>query len=144
MVFVFQTGYHLSLLRCYFIDCQFRFENIITVGIVISSEIDMQISGSHAFNHTFINVQYMGRATLISPIEISCMVLLKLKLNAENFSGTPISKVVITVPAYFSIVQRKATKIAATLAGLEAVHAISEPSAAATLATYIWQVYIRF
>jgi molecular chaperone DnaK len=66
-----------------------------------------------------------------SPPEISAIILQKLKLAAEDYLGEKVSKAVITVPAYFNDSQRKATKDAGTVAGLEVVRIINEPTAAA-------------
>lgn len=65
-----------------------------------------------------------------SPQEISSFILTKLKTNAQDYLKTEIKKAVITVPAYFSDSQRKATQDAGQLAGLEVVQIINEPTAA--------------
>ena len=66
-----------------------------------------------------------------SPPEISAMILQKLKADAEAKLGEPVAQAVITVPAYFNDSQRQATKDAATIAGLDALRIINEPTAAA-------------
>ncbi len=66
-----------------------------------------------------------------TPQEISAMVLQKLKTDAESFLGEKITQAVITVPAYFTDSQRQATKDAGTIAGLEVLRIINEPTAAA-------------
>lgn len=66
-----------------------------------------------------------------SPSQIGSMVLTKMKETAEGFLGRPVSKAVITVPAYFNDQQRQATKDAGKIAGLEVLRIINEPTAAA-------------
>ncbi|AFY39248.1 Chaperone protein dnaK [[Leptolyngbya] sp. PCC 7376] len=71
------------------------------------------------------------RRRSFTPQEISAMVLQKLKTDAEAFLGEKVSQAVITVPAYFTDAQRQATKDAGTIAGLEVLRIINEPTAAA-------------
>jgi molecular chaperone DnaK len=66
-----------------------------------------------------------------TPQEVSAMVLQRLKQDAENYLGEEVTQAVITVPAYFSDAQRQATKDAGTIAGLEVLRIINEPTAAA-------------
>jgi molecular chaperone DnaK len=66
----------------------------------------------------------------LSPPEISAMVLTELRLDAEAFFGEPVTKAVITCPAYFNDGQRAATKDAGRIAGLEVIRIINEPTAA--------------
>ena len=65
-----------------------------------------------------------------TPQEISALILQKIKKDAEAFVGEPIEKAVITVPAYFDDNQRTATKDAGTIAGLDVVRLVNEPTAA--------------
>src|ERR1700721_3136850 len=68
---------------------------------------------------------------LLTPPEISAYVLQQLKKNAERFFGGPVTKAVITVPAYFNDAQRQATKDAGRIAGLEGLRLVNEPTAGA-------------
>ena len=66
-----------------------------------------------------------------SPSQISAFVLQKMKETAEKYTGQPVDKAVITVPAYFNDAQRQATKDAGKIAGLEVLRIVNEPTAAA-------------
>jgi len=65
-----------------------------------------------------------------TPPEISALILRQLKRNAERYFGAPVSKAVITVPAYFNDAQRQATKDAGRIAGLDVLRLVNEPTAA--------------
>ena len=65
-----------------------------------------------------------------TPPEISALILRQLKRNAERFFGGPVTKAVITVPAYFNDAQRQATKDAGRIAGLDVLRLVNEPTAA--------------
>jgi molecular chaperone DnaK len=81
--------------------------------------------------HEDVRIRIPNAGKSYTPQEISAMVLAKLKKDAEDYLGQPISKAVITVPAYFNDSQRQATKDAGRIAGLEVVRIINEPTAAA-------------
>jgi Fe-S protein assembly chaperone HscA len=72
----------------------------------------------------------LGERTFTPP-EISAYILLQLKANAERYFQAPVTKAVITVPAYFNDAQRQATKDAGRIAGLEVLRLVNEPTAAA-------------
>ena len=75
-------------------------------------------------------MEYKREIKCFSPEEIIAMILLKLKEGAENYLGTTVTKVVITVPASFNDSQRRATKDAATIAGLKVIQVLNESTAA--------------
>src|SRR6188768_1081575 len=78
-----------------------------------------------------VAVQIDGQSKPLPPPEISAMVLQKLKQAAEDYLGQPVTKAVITVPAYFNDAQRQSTKDAGKIAGLEVLRIVNEPTAAA-------------
>jgi molecular chaperone DnaK len=82
-------------------------------------------------DHVVVHVQASGKDERFAPAQVSAMVLQKLKQAAEEHLGQPVTKAVITVPAYFNDAQRQATKEAGTIAGLEVLRIVNEPTAAA-------------
>ncbi|MCX6100557.1 MAG: molecular chaperone DnaK, partial [Candidatus Bipolaricaulota bacterium] len=90
------------------------------------SSIKRQMGTDHR-----VKIQAQGKTTEYSPEQISAMILQKLKQDAEAHLGRRVNKAVITVPAYFNDAQRQATKDAGTIAGLEVMRIINEPTAAA-------------
>merc|ERR1712061_874546 len=78
-----------------------------------------------------IKVDYKGESKEFFPEEISSMVLIKMKEVAEAYLGKKMNNAVVTVPAYFNDSQRQATKDAGTIAGMNVMRIINEPTAAA-------------
>ena len=77
-----------------------------------------------------IECEIDGKTETFMPEQISSMILGKLKADAEAYLGEPVTQAVITVPAYFNDDQRRATKDAGAIAGLEVLRIINEPTAA--------------
>ncbi len=78
-----------------------------------------------------IQVEYKGETKVLTPEEVSSMVLSKMRETAEAFLGSKVKDAVVTVPAYFNDSQRQATKDAGTIAGMNVMRIINEPTAAA-------------
>lgn len=78
-----------------------------------------------------INVEYKGEEKTFTPEEISAMILTKMKETAESYLGYSVTDAVISVPAYFNDAQRQSTKDAGTIAGLNVLRIINEPTCAA-------------
>ncbi|KAG8790847.1 ATPase with role in protein import into the ER, partial [Serendipita sp. 399] len=78
-----------------------------------------------------IRVKHKGELKDFTPEEISAMVLIKMKETAESYLGHAVTHAVVTVPAYFNDAQRQATKDAGTIAGLNVLRIVNEPTAAA-------------
>jgi len=79
----------------------------------------------------YIKAKVHGEYKVYAPEEISAMVLTKMKEIAETYLGTKVKNAVVTVPAYFNDAQRQATKDAGTIAGLNVIRIVNEPTAAA-------------
>ena len=75
-------------------------------------------------------VKIQAGAKFYSPVELSSFILKELKNRAEHILKTPVTKAVITVPAYFNDAQRQATRDAGKLAGLDVLRIVNEPTAA--------------
>ena len=82
-------------------------------------------------NKVNFQVEHLGNVTLVTPEEIGAALLERMKGIAEDYLGEEVHKAVITVPAYFNDAQRKATKDAGRIAGLNVMRVINEPTAAA-------------
>ncbi|CAJ0575909.1 unnamed protein product, partial [Mesorhabditis spiculigera] len=82
-------------------------------------------------NKPYVQVKVGKEDKQFTPEEISAMVLIKMKEIAESYLGKEVKNAVVTVPAYFNDAQRQATKDAGTIAGLNVVRIINEPTAAA-------------
>lgn len=78
-----------------------------------------------------VKVEFNGEEKTFSPEEISGMILSKMKSIAEDYLGKKVTHAVVTVPAYFNDAQRQATKDAGTIAGLNVLRIVNEPTAAA-------------
>uniref|UniRef100_A0A8D2QBI9 Uncharacterized protein n=1 Tax=Zonotrichia albicollis TaxID=44394 RepID=A0A8D2QBI9_ZONAL len=92
-----------------------------------------------------VQVEYKGETKSFYPEEISSMVLTKMKEIAEAYLGKTVTNAVVTVPAYFNDSQRQATKDAGTIAGLNVLRIINEPTAAAIaygLDKKVWRAHI--
>ena len=86
---------------------------------------------SNKNNKPMIEVEYLCETKEFAPEEISSMILVKMKEIANGYLGKEINDAVVTVPAYFNDQQRQATKDAGTIAGLNVLRIINEPTAAA-------------
>ncbi|MBQ9029924.1 MAG: molecular chaperone DnaK [Parasporobacterium sp.] len=120
--------------------------NRTTPSVVAFTRIGEQLTGEAALRQAAVNSdrtissikRHMGTNWSInidgkkySPQEISSIILRKLKKDAENYLGEPVTDAVITVPAYFNDIQRQATKDAGRIAGLNVKRIINEPTSAA-------------
>jgi heat shock protein 1/8 len=89
------------------------------------------VKSNDGTNKPIIQVTFKGEQKTFAPEEISAMVLTKMKEVAESYLGQKVIKAVVTCPAYFNDSQRQATKDAGTIAGLDVLRIINEPTAAA-------------
>ncbi len=78
-----------------------------------------------------VSIEIQGAQKTFTPEEVSAMVLGKMKEVAESYLGEKVTNAVVTVPAYFNDAQRAATKDAGTIAGLNVMRVVNEPTAAA-------------
>ncbi|NTU51953.1 MAG: Hsp70 family protein, partial [Candidatus Aminicenantes bacterium] len=101
-----------------------RFDEVETERTMVSFDVFLGPSDDARVRIPINNREY-------SPQEISAMILAKLKADAEAYLGEPVTKAVITVPAYFNDSQRQATKDAGKIAGFDVQRIINEPTAAA-------------
>ena len=120
--------------------------HVITPSVVSIGDDDEILVGlparerlsTHPTRTASVFKRYMGTNRVFSlgrrdfrPEELSSLVLRALKTDAENYLGEPVEEAVITVPAYFNDLQRKATQTAGALAGLKVRRLLTEPTAAA-------------
>lgn len=94
-----------------------------------SKQFPFTVIDKHGSPH--IQVSVKNETKVFTPEEISGMVLSKIKETAQAYLGKPVTHAVVTVPAYFNDAQRQATKDAGTIAGLNIIRIINEPTAAA-------------
>ena len=78
-----------------------------------------------------VSVEVAGKEKIFTAEEVSAMVLGKMKEIAEGYLGQKVTNAVVTVPAYFNDAQRAATKDAGTIAGMNVMRVVNEPTAAA-------------
>ncbi|MER3462684.1 MAG: molecular chaperone DnaK, partial [Armatimonadota bacterium] len=100
-----------------------RFDEVSEEAKYVSYKVVRDEKGNAAVYIPAVDKQF-------TPEEVSAMILQKLKADAEAYLGQPVTKAVITVPAYFNDSQRTATKNAGQIAGLEVLRIVNEPTAA--------------
>ena len=92
--------------------------------------MELQVEGDDK-GQPQISVQFKSEEKKVSPIEVSALILQKMKQTAEDYLGHSVDDAVVTVPAYFDDAQREATKNAGKIAQLNVLRIINEPAAAA-------------
>ena len=97
----------------------------------LQEKFPFQIVTSNKGNFPEIKINSNGKEVIYSPVEISSLIIKKMVFNAEKYLGKTITKLVITVPAYFNDSQRALTRQAAEALGLKVLRIINEPTAAA-------------
>jgi molecular chaperone HscA len=100
-------------------------EDIKGLGGILPYEVEARKEGASGM------VRLLVAGHSLSPVEISAEILKALKARAEDHLGRPVTRAVVTVPAYFDDAARTATKDAARIAGLEVLRLVNEPTAAA-------------
>ncbi|HCD35237.1 MAG TPA: molecular chaperone DnaK [Phycisphaerales bacterium] len=109
----------------------FSIKRLMGRGIAdVQNELDYLPYAVVAGEHNTARVQ-VTETKIVSPQEVSAIILRELKTRAELALGKPVEKAVVTVPAYFDDAQRQATRDAGRIAGLDVVRIVNEPTAAA-------------
>ncbi len=105
----------------------------VLVGLAARDRMLSHPSQTAALFKRYMGTQHEVRLgkRVFRPEELSSLILKSLKADAEHYLGQPVTEAIITVPAYFNDVQRKATKLAGELAGLKVERLLNEPTAAA-------------
>ncbi|CAI7355839.1 CFC_collapsed_G0029270.mRNA.1.CDS.1 [Saccharomyces cerevisiae] len=100
-------------------------------NVLVRGADDVENYGTVIDGKPAVEVSVKGEKKVFTPEEISGMILGKMKQIAEDYLGTKVTHAVVTVPAYFNDAQRQATKDAGTIAGLNVLRIVNEPTAAA-------------
>ena len=102
-----------------------KYSNIAKYASNLSYKVTNELGNPH------INVKYRGQNLSLNPVHISSQILTYAKTVAEEYLGKKVTHAVITVPSYFGVAERKATRQAAKEANIDKVYIINEPTAAA-------------